>query len=111
MCCFGLIGVVLHTFPAEPGNTGITPAAAHGDMKVEVSWPACIVGVARATSVTTSDSTVAHPADNSHGLPDAHATGENYSPKCRKQYTHTHTHTHTHMHTNIHTPELYDPQQ
>ena len=42
-----------------------------------------VVGVARATSATTSDSTVEYPADSSHGLPDAHTIGKHLlqSPK------------------------------
>jgi hypothetical protein len=41
--------------------------------------------VARATSATTSRSTVAHPADSSYGLPDADAIVKCHSPKSGRE--------------------------
>jgi hypothetical protein len=47
------------------------------------SCTACIVGVAKATSTTTSDSTVEHPVDSSWAPSDAHVieTRECYTSK------------------------------
>ena len=41
------------------------------------------LGLARAASAMTSVSTVAHPADSCHGLPDAHAIGKYHAPKSK----------------------------
>ena len=48
-----------------------TPLACRVPDLVHDSCTACIVGVARANSATTSDSTIAHPVDSSWDPPDA----------------------------------------
>ena len=55
---------------------------------VHDSCTACIVGVARATSATISESNVAHPFDSAWGPPDAHVIVKYHTPKSKEAKLH-----------------------